>query len=746
MSKILYISASPNSNVSMGIITKYLSNLWSSLPDSSVDILGFGHKNSSEELSKNINIIPIPGFWGSKESQNAINSYLNNPIIKNKYDYIFAHGDAWYYNNIDLPLSKTKNVLYLNIEGEDFPERHWQVKMWDKIVFPLNFGKRACLKTLPKINQTEVIPHFVDETIFKIQQSIELENIKQERNAPLILGYVGTNSGRKNLYTLLQLISELSHLNIELWMVTENSTPDGINIQEVASQFNIINKIRIFPRLNQEELVKFYNSIDVYVSTSLSEAFGLPIIEAQSCGVPVVVSNIGAHREIAKLDNKLIKTVASVSPNSSGMVLKFSDLNNLKQHILSIYNLNKNAKLKMKNEERIKIRESVSEYFWSNVKEKWLHVFDNIEPNKIVRNLIDTKYRSYFILENATRNNDFISYRSIIKNIKNKYSNKTKFLCIYKDGNFGDILGTLPLLEKLKEKYPDYVTCLLNQSNQVNQSSFNSLQTSFLNKFYDFSILLKSDFINYDIQLYDLFDIFIIDKYICKDLNENIPTGDWFSKYHNYYDGFVSSNSHLGSLKNNVIELGLNSLGLSPIDSNFMNKIKNRFNSSQPEQLVDKSFIFMDNVSNFSPSKQMSDKNYTKLQIELLEKYPDLYIVQNNQNPAQYLHTHKNIINIHLSVEELVWCLRNSKLNITIENGISWFSYILQLMNKTIVLLSNTSDKVFDLGNINLTNNKCYPCWWSTFNWNKACLIGEKQCLNFVSNNKIIEVVSNVIK
>ena len=52
-------------------------------------------------------------------------------------------------------------------------------------------------------------------------------------------------------------------------------------------------------RLSVEEVIALYLRADVVVFASTSEGFGLPVIEGQACGRPVVASNIPVHREIA---------------------------------------------------------------------------------------------------------------------------------------------------------------------------------------------------------------------------------------------------------------------------------------------------------------------------------------------------------------------------------------------------------------------------------------------------------------
>lgn len=50
--------------------------------------------------------------------------------------------------------------------------------------------------------------------------------------------------------------------------------------------------------LNNDYLADFYNAADVFLSTSHGEGFGCPVVEAQLCGCPVVVSDNSALTEL----------------------------------------------------------------------------------------------------------------------------------------------------------------------------------------------------------------------------------------------------------------------------------------------------------------------------------------------------------------------------------------------------------------------------------------------------------------
>jgi glycosyltransferase involved in cell wall biosynthesis len=52
-------------------------------------------------------------------------------------------------------------------------------------------------------------------------------------------------------------------------------------------------------RPDQRDLASIYSSADVFISSSWSEGFGLPGLEAMACGVPVVTTDSGGVREYA---------------------------------------------------------------------------------------------------------------------------------------------------------------------------------------------------------------------------------------------------------------------------------------------------------------------------------------------------------------------------------------------------------------------------------------------------------------
>jgi glycosyltransferase involved in cell wall biosynthesis len=71
------------------------------------------------------------------------------------------------------------------------------------------------------------------------------------------------------------------------------------HIYDAVKKYSLENDVVFTGYIPDKELVLLYNSAKVFVYPSLYEGFGLPILEAMSCGVPVVTSNVSSVPEVA---------------------------------------------------------------------------------------------------------------------------------------------------------------------------------------------------------------------------------------------------------------------------------------------------------------------------------------------------------------------------------------------------------------------------------------------------------------
>lgn len=158
------------------------------------------------------------------------------------------------------------------------------------------------------------VVHLAANDSFKPQSDTKLLYIKRKYNLPdRFLLYVGDANWIKNLpfliegYDKLRQISNLEDVKLVLVGAVFLKKVENINHPELESLKKVNELIKnknleidiLRPGdLNLEELVSFYNLATIYVQPSLYEGFGLPLIEAFSCGTPVVCSRRGSLMEI----------------------------------------------------------------------------------------------------------------------------------------------------------------------------------------------------------------------------------------------------------------------------------------------------------------------------------------------------------------------------------------------------------------------------------------------------------------
>jgi glycosyltransferase involved in cell wall biosynthesis len=85
----------------------------------------------------------------------------------------------------------------------------------------------------------------------------------------------------------------------------ENGAHNGMNLQALAEACNIppeniefADGYTLRVGLPDERMAQLYSCFDVLLAPSYGEGFGIPVIEAQACGLPVIVSDFSAQPEL----------------------------------------------------------------------------------------------------------------------------------------------------------------------------------------------------------------------------------------------------------------------------------------------------------------------------------------------------------------------------------------------------------------------------------------------------------------
>jgi glycosyltransferase involved in cell wall biosynthesis len=199
-----------------------------------------------------------------------------------------------------------------------------------------------------------------------------------------LIGSVGLNypGDRKGFIILLQAFKEFrkEYPEARLYLHTQgHKKSDGVNYTRVAKDLEVMDYVAwadpatyYLGQYSPDQLATMYSAFDVFCLPTHGEGFGMPAIEAQACGTPVVVSDNTSGRELTKKGNLILTNnddYRYVGPGVWRLHPKPSEVARSLKVIRerSAY-------------DRSVVSEAVSEYSWENVwRNHWGPIIDKIQ-------------------------------------------------------------------------------------------------------------------------------------------------------------------------------------------------------------------------------------------------------------------------------------------------------------------------------------------------------------------------------
>lgn len=236
-------------------------------------------------------------------------------IKKHKPDILHAHYASSYGT---LGALSGMHPFILSMWGSDvflFPRKNsifksiikYNLKKADLV---LSTSKMMAIETSKYTNkQIQITPFGVDTSFFS-----PFENSKKKDNK-IVLGTIKKLDYIYGIDLLIKAFALLvnNNKNTELRLVIAGTGNEIANLKKLAEQKGVSDLVDFPGRISQKKVVEYLHCFDVFVALSRSESFGVAVIEAMSCGTPVVVSDAGGLPEV-------------VEDNVSGIVVPIEDI------------------------------------------------------------------------------------------------------------------------------------------------------------------------------------------------------------------------------------------------------------------------------------------------------------------------------------------------------------------------------------------------------------------------------------
>jgi glycosyltransferase involved in cell wall biosynthesis len=162
------------------------------------------------------------------------------------------------------------------------------------------------------------LPHCVDTEVYKPPEDRAAARAELGTPGDFVIGIMAANSDgiRKGFQRQMAAFQRFArkHKDAVLALFTVADSVNGLPLAQMAADLGINDQVVFMPTYEQvagmasEEMVAaWYGSLDILSMCSYGEGFGVPLIEAQACGTPVVATDCSAMTELAGPAGWLVK-------------------------------------------------------------------------------------------------------------------------------------------------------------------------------------------------------------------------------------------------------------------------------------------------------------------------------------------------------------------------------------------------------------------------------------------------------
>jgi len=202
------------------------------------------------------------------------------------------------------------------------------------VVFTVSEPSRAdILRFYPWADpaKVHVVPNAIDTELLENPGEEEMERVREryQLQGRFVL-FAGNVKPHKNLERLIRAFAQVreqdGHDDLQLLLIGDDVSRYG-SLRRAVEATRLRQDVRFFGFVPPKTLAALYRMASVFAFPSLYEGFGLPPLEAMSCGTPVVTSRMAALHDVVG-DAALLVDAYSVDEIAGGIsrVLDDADL------------------------------------------------------------------------------------------------------------------------------------------------------------------------------------------------------------------------------------------------------------------------------------------------------------------------------------------------------------------------------------------------------------------------------------
>lgn len=200
--------------------------------------------------------------------------------------------------SISLPVVTTLHGTDITIVGQDAsytPVVTYSINASDGVTAVSNYLRQETYDAFDIKAPIKVIPNFIDTEHFRRQEKDHFRSVICGPGQKVV-AHVSNFRRVKNVPHVIEIFHRILREGVSAKLLLVGDGPDRSNVEQLTRDRGIQEVVRFLGK--QDPVQEILSIADLFLLTSGSESFGLALLEAMACGVPVVCSDVGGLPEL----------------------------------------------------------------------------------------------------------------------------------------------------------------------------------------------------------------------------------------------------------------------------------------------------------------------------------------------------------------------------------------------------------------------------------------------------------------
>lgn len=165
-------------------------------------------------------------------------------------------------------------------------------------LIPLMLRNSHRLLTVSEFSKKEIVDVYKikENKVSIIYNAVDANFHSLDKDKDKYLLAVSSPNYHKNFHGMIEAFLKLKDIDCRLKVIGKTAT--SFATQDYSQLIKETDNIEFLGRVDDEELIKLYQGALAFVFPSFYEGFGIPPLEAQACGCPVISSNAASMPEV----------------------------------------------------------------------------------------------------------------------------------------------------------------------------------------------------------------------------------------------------------------------------------------------------------------------------------------------------------------------------------------------------------------------------------------------------------------